>query len=103
MQIRSKVTLGFAACGTTGCPPPYSYGDVTSHVNGCLVNRKVTVREVGGSTVGSDTTNRKGHYRVDALPTSGTDTVAVAAKKPLSNNRICEREVSQPEQFSPPP
>ena len=101
-NFKSQVTLGYVACGTTGCDPPYSTGTVTSSKTSCVKHRQVVVRQVGGGEIGRDVTDANGVYRVDNVPPPNKEAVAVATRKALSHG-VCVKAVSEPATFIPPP
>jgi hypothetical protein len=99
-KIKSTVTISW----NDNIVGPYDEGDrfegdVGSKKKKCRQDRKVTVKRVGGATVGSDRTNDQGHYRVQLSGDAASgDYFAKAKKKLIKKNKkhkhVCKKATS---------
>jgi hypothetical protein len=98
-RFNSTVTLQYDPANG-GPYDPYGEdkfkGKVDSPKRKCKVNRKVVVKNAGGGTVGSDLTNQRGNYVVDAGGATAGDYYAVAKRKKFGRRtkKICKRAES---------
>jgi hypothetical protein len=97
-KVKTKVTIKY----DSGSGAPYyenaSFSGKVKAKKGCKKNRKVKVKQVGGTTVGTDKTNNNGRYEVSAGSFNEGSFFAKAKKKKIHKNNktiVCKKGKSK--------
>jgi hypothetical protein len=97
-KVKTKVTIKYNA----GSGAPYyenaSFSGKVKAKKGCKKKRKVTVKEEGGATVGTDKSNNNGRYEVAAGSFNQGDFFAKVKKKKIEKKNktiVCKKAKSK--------